>query len=1091
MNWIEYRIKQVEEGATELDLSVPGSGSKDLLTEFPPAILNLKHLTKLDLGWQAIREIPSEFKWLESLRELSLWGCRNLSDKTLALPPGLTSLNLFYAGTGTQSPGGVDFKSLPNLESLDVRDSPFDRKLEQVVSLTRLRELAFGSDPQTPLPANLLAKLGDLRSLSIWGPVPPSLLAPLSELEKLSIWHGREDILDEIGMLPKLRALTYRGQPLQRIPRAWFRLGLEELEIDFERRGISNEDENRGAIPVDGIAELGALKSLRTLGLQRVVAPIGAIVAQLGNLESLSYRYAPLRHFPSECLALSRLQNLELINTGLSEVPAEISRLAGLEHLNLSSNNISSLPNTLSGLHNLKTVWIFYSDIEKLPASFAELSKLETISLGGSKLRHWPQQLFELPHLERLVLSECGLTTIPPEIARLTKLQVLSLDGNAIDVIPPVIGQLPRLKQLDISNNPITDPPPEVIAGGTAAIQEYFSDLAAAPSSRLFEAKLVIVGEGDVGKTCLTRKLVDPVFDLQAHSAEILTTKGIDIKEWHTATEVSKDFKINVWDFGGQEIYHHTHQFFLTKRSLYIFVWDARREDRVEGFDYWLNVVRLLSENSPILIVLNKADIRIKEIDQKGLTEKFANIVGFHKVSALTGAGIPGLDTDIKSNVSHLPHVGIEWPGQWSQVRATLERDPRNYVDYETYLQICSEAGLSKQKADVLSFTLHHLGVILHFQEDPILQKIVILKPEWGTNAVYAVLDTTDIQLRNGRFSFSDLAGIWGETIYPPSKHAELLQLMIRFELCFQLEGSREYIVPELLSATRPQFAWNSADALRFEYQYDFMPAGIITRFIARNHTLIEGTRYWRFGVLLAWEDTRALVISEPLFRKIRIEISGRDKKGLLSVVRRDFAQIHKTLNYPEAHQMIPCICSKCKAGEPFLYDYDRVRNYFENNIAEIVCDRSFEKLSTELLLTGVFSRAEIAAVKTKLEQPIHIEHYYAAGGEVMSNPRKPPRESEIRSPWASGSFYLFAAVLMLALIGAAAKLLNWWMVPVVVIGGLIAVTVIGALQLKQDARLSDSSFLKLMALTFRQLPLLKQVGSSPSKEGSAPPNQS
>ncbi|WP_347242416.1 hypothetical protein [Nostoc sp. FACHB-888] len=29
-----------------------------------------------------------------------------------------------------------------------------------------------------------------------------------------------------------------------------------------------------------------------------------------------------------------------------------------------------------------------------------------------------------------------------------------------------------------------------------------------------------------------------------------------------------REFRVNIWDFGGQEIYHATHQFFLTRRSL-------------------------------------------------------------------------------------------------------------------------------------------------------------------------------------------------------------------------------------------------------------------------------------------------------------------------------------------------------------------------------------------------------------------------------------------------------------------------------------------------------------------------------------------
>ena len=223
-------------------------------------------------------------------------------------------------------------------------------------------------------------------------------------------------------------------------------------------------------------------------------------------------------------------------------------------------------------------------------------------------------------------------------------------------------------------------------------------------------------------------------------------------------------------------IYHATHQFFLTKRSLYIFVWDARREDRTQGFDYWLNVVGLLSDGSPVLVVLNKTDVRIKEIDEKGLREKFGNISGFYRVSVRTGEGIHGLVQEVAEQIARLPHVGDEWPARWSQVRTLLEGEQRNYIDYEEYMAICERAGLPRQQADLLSFYLHHLGVILHFQDDPVLRKIVILRPEWGTNAVYAVLDTKKVQQRNGRFAHRDLAEIWGQTEYPVSRYPELLQ---------------------------------------------------------------------------------------------------------------------------------------------------------------------------------------------------------------------------------------------------------------------------------------------------------------------------
>ena len=66
------------------------------------------------------------------------------------------------------------------------------------------------------------------------------------------------------------------------------------------------------------------------------------------------------------------------------------------------------------------------------------------------------------------------------------------------------------------------------------------------------------------------------------------------------------NFILNIWDFGGQEIYHATHQFFLTRRSLYVVVLDTRKED--SDLHYWLEIIALLSDNSPTLIIKNEKE---------------------------------------------------------------------------------------------------------------------------------------------------------------------------------------------------------------------------------------------------------------------------------------------------------------------------------------------------------------------------------------------------------------------------------------------------------------------------------------------------
>ena len=81
----------------------------------------------------------------------------------------------------------------------------------------------------------------------------------------------------------------------------------------------------------------------------------------------------------------------------------------------------------------------------------------------------------------------------------------------------------------------------------------------------LNEAKLILVGYGAVGKTSLVNRLVHQTFD-----AGETKTEGIQITDWPLCLKGNEDVKLNVWDFGGQEIMHSTHQFFLTERSLYL-----------------------------------------------------------------------------------------------------------------------------------------------------------------------------------------------------------------------------------------------------------------------------------------------------------------------------------------------------------------------------------------------------------------------------------------------------------------------------------------------------------------------------------------
>ena len=92
----------------------------------------------------------------------------------------------------------------------------------------------------------------------------------------------------------------------------------------------------------------------------------------------------------------------------------------------------------------------------------------------------------------------------------------------------------------------------------------------------LRELKVIFVGRGGVGKTSLIEVLKGGEF-VEGRKK----TEGIAITRWPLTLPDGAATAL-VWDFGGQEIMHGTHQFFLTHRSLYIVVLDAllERHDR-------------------------------------------------------------------------------------------------------------------------------------------------------------------------------------------------------------------------------------------------------------------------------------------------------------------------------------------------------------------------------------------------------------------------------------------------------------------------------------------------------------------------------
>ena len=140
--------------------------------------------------------------------------------------------------------------------------------------------------------------------------------------------------------------------------------------------------------------------------------------------------------------------------------------------------------------------------LSELPEALGQLTHLQLLDLRGNQLTELPEAIGQLTQLRLLNLNENELTELPEAIGQLTQLQSLNLEENQLTELPEVIGQLEHLTKLKLDGNPLN---PELAAAYKEGLDAVKAYLRAKASNQitLNEAKLILVGEGEVGKTCL------------------------------------------------------------------------------------------------------------------------------------------------------------------------------------------------------------------------------------------------------------------------------------------------------------------------------------------------------------------------------------------------------------------------------------------------------------------------------------------------------------------------------------------------------------------------------------------------------------
>jgi Leucine-rich repeat (LRR) protein len=429
----------------------------------------------------------------------------------------------------------TSISKLADLRRLDLSNNNFATLPSEIQTLTRLQSLRLCVNGVVPLV------------------VPGELISCLANLTVLKLARNAlVQVPHQVTQLKQLSILDVGGNRLRALPNDM--TGLTRLTL------LQADNNDLQSLPQLSAKHLSGL----------LLSHNALLVPSLGS-----------DWFEHSIQYLKRLTHLELRACGISEWPMGIVALSGLKMLDLGCNRIASIPSaslspssspvfapssTSTNTHTTTPP----RSVQPSSSASASASGIDSTSVQQQQQQQQlaSDSILRLMSLESLRLDHNLLVELPYEIGQLSNLTLLHVHGNPIVELPCSMHLLTRLQddgwQFDCSH--VQSPPPEIAARGLRAIKDFMYDLVKG-SSPCYRIKLLLVGQENVGKSSLLRRLQSyrpnkahstPSAANDAHTMPNISTDGIDIATVHVPTPyVSKRndkivIQFSVWDFAGQ-----------------------------------------------------------------------------------------------------------------------------------------------------------------------------------------------------------------------------------------------------------------------------------------------------------------------------------------------------------------------------------------------------------------------------------------------------------------------------------------------------------------------------------------------------------
>ncbi|MFW9877138.1 MAG: Rab family GTPase [Candidatus Thorarchaeota archaeon] len=149
--------------------------------------------------------------------------------------------------------------------------------------------------------------------------------------------------------------------------------------------------------------------------------------------------------------------------------------------------------------------------------------------------------------------------------------------------------------------------------------------------------KILVTGEGGVGKTSLLRRYVDGFFDDSTNM-----TVGV---EFFIKEIIFDDVQcsLQLWDLGGQKRFRYLLENYVMGARGALLLFDLTRMPKIGDILEWVNIARLHDINLPIILVGSKNDLEdLMAVDDESALhiKNTFNMIDYIKTSAKSGYNV-------------------------------------------------------------------------------------------------------------------------------------------------------------------------------------------------------------------------------------------------------------------------------------------------------------------------------------------------------------------------------------------------------------------------------------------------------------------